>query len=436
MSKQKITENSPSGIGNLRVGIITHDSEFFDISDNIIEISFYESIYYAFIHGSMSVLDNSMMLADLPFAGQERAVIQWMRDDRLLSKVFYINKVSNVAKQNDGAGVFELTLNSLVQVRNAVNLFSQSYRGRSDEIIERVMIDHLDASPVRQDDLRGKTSHNVVFPFMKPLQAVDMIRKNVLSDDDTPMFLYDTFYSNELRLDSFGRMMSRRPITTIESKKPANRDPDAQASRQSLRDRGMTYDESISRAYNTFDDLNKGAFGSTVTVVDPSIREYDYIDFDYKKHAPSYSQDWISPSYDVEGNAVNEIKSTRNLYLSRNALAFNDDFPNLNTIENLDRSILSSYVLRHATTVVKVYMDSIAYTLENNDPFVVGQTVTYNMLKYMPKLSASDEELDLFNSGKYIISAIRHFIKNGEYNMSIELIRDGIGNRAEWERRS
>lgn len=431
---EKLLENSPSGIRSFRIGIVAHDGEYFDVSDNVTELSLFESIYRPYIHGHIAIIDNSMMLSDFPFVGQERAIVQWRRDDRLLSRVFYITKIQNAARQSDGVGVYEMSLNSVVQTRNAINLFSQSYRGRSDEIIEQIFIDHLGASPVRMNDLQGKTSHNVVFPFMKPLQAVDMIQKNVLADDDTPMFVYDTFYTNEIRLDSFGRMYDRDTITTIESKKPTNTDSEGQASRTTLDDREMIYDESIDRAYDTYENLSKGAFSSNVTLTDSSIRQYEVADFKYKQHAPSLARDWISPSYEVQGESPNDILSTKNIHLHRNSLAFNEDFPNLNTIEDLDRSILNSYVRRHATTVVKVHMDSIAYTLKTDQPFTVGQTVDYKLLKYMPKLSQSDDSDDVFNSGKYVVSAIRHFIKNYEYTMSIELIRDGVGEKSKWSR--
>lgn len=434
-SSQQLIGNLPSGIDSFKIGISAHDGEYFEISDNVSELSLYESIYYPYIHGSMVVIDNSMMLADIPFIGQERVFFQWTRDDRPLTRVFYITKVSNIGPASDAAASYELSINSVVQVRNAVNLFSQSYRGRSDEIITAVFGEHLGAAPTPMEGVQGKTMHNVVFPYMKPLQAVDMIRKNVLADDDTPMFVYDTFYPNEIRLDSFGRMMARPPIVDISSVKPSNRDEDAQATRRQLDSRGAVYDEGISRAYDTFDRLNKGVFASTVTIADPSIKEYDKVDFQYKTFAPPRSKDWISDDYRVFGSHPNNLLNTRNMYLPRNALAYNDDFPNINTIEDFDRSILNSFISRHAMSVVKIYMDSIAYTLKDDLPFSVGQTVNYKLLKFMPALSEGDTQLDDFNSGKYVISAIRHFIKNKEYTMSIELIRDGVGEKAEFRKR-
>ena len=431
----ELFSNSPSGIGDFKVTITAHDGEVFDISDNITELSLFESIYRPYIHGNMVVVDNSMILADIPMVGQERVFIQWKRDDRPLAKIFFANRVTNVSKLNDGVGVFEISLNSVLQTRNAVNLFSQSYEGLSDEIIEFVTQEHLGSGIIRMDGTVGKTEHSIVFPYMKPFQAIDMVIKNVLADDNTPMFLYETFYPNELRLDSFGRMAERESIVEIKGKTPVNDDPEGNASRKSLKERGNVYDESISRAYDVFDNLNKGSFASNIIITDPSTHQYEVAEFSYKEDAPSRFQNWISPDFrDAEGLRPENQFNAHNTYLPRNELSFNEAPPNLNTIDDKDRTILNSYIRRHATTVVKIYMDSIAYTLETNEPFTVGQTVTYDLLKSMPKLPGSYEQKDKFNSGKYIVSAIRHYVKNYEYNMSIEIIRDGIGEEASFVR--
>lgn len=430
-NNEQLKGNVPGGIESFTVGIVAHDGEFYDITTSIVELSLYESIYYPYIHGDINVIDNSMMLSDFPLIGQERAIVSWKRDDQQLSRVFYVTKVSNVTKRVDGFGMYELSINSVVQLRNSVSLFSQSYKGKSDKIISDIFDEHLGIPVTPMEGTQGKTSHNVVFPYMKPLQAVDMVRKSVLADDETPMFLYDTFYPRETRLDSYGRMFAREPITTIESKKPVNTDTDGQANRQMLKERGAIHDVTVSRAYNMYESLNKGVFGSTVTITDPSNSEYQHIDFDYQANAPAIAKDWVSSQYAVNGSAPNEQFATRNLHLNRNSRSYNNDFPNLNTIDDYDRSILNSYVRRHAMTVVRVYMDSIAYTPDGDQPFTVGQTVNFNLLRFKPRLTEDEDLYDKANSGKYVVSSIRHFIKGDEYRMSVELIRDGIGKEAE-----
>jgi hypothetical protein len=226
-------------------------------------------------------------------------------------------------------------------------------------------------------------------------------------------------------------MYAREPIMTIESKKPTNTSSEGQSYRQLTEDRGMVYDTVISRGHNMYESLNKGVFGSTATITDPSNSEYQMIDFDYEVHAPPIAKNWVSPEYIVYGGKPNEQLATRNLHLNRNSRAFNDDFPSLNTIDDYDLSVLNSYVRRHSMTVVRVYMDSVAVTPETGVPFTVGQTVTYNLIRFKPRLQEGEEHFDKINSGKYVISSIRHFIKTDEYRMSVELIRDGIGEDGE-----
>jgi len=426
--ERQLLSVSPRGISGFLVEIQTTDGKLFDISGTIVELSLYESIYFPYIHGELSVVDNSRMISEFPFIGQEKIRVQWERDKETTVREFFITKVSNASRTLDGYGVYDLTITSRVQMQNATSLFSKSYSGRGDEIISDVYSEHLDTEI--NSVVRAKTSHSVVFPFMKPLQAADMIRKNVLAEDDTPMFVYDSLYQNEVRLESLGSMYAKDPIIQVKPTKPTNKSQDGVATDASLDERATVYDTSISRAYNTYDQLNKGAYGSTVTIVDPSNREYQKARFDFKTSAPTIAGEWITDEFTVGGVNVNEITDTKNYYLLRNEYAFNFELPNLSTIEDLDLSILNSYLYRHANSVVKVYMDSIAYTLDDGEPFGVGKTVDYVVPHFSPTLSSDDRQIDEVNSGKYIIASLRHYIKDSEYTMSVELIRDGVGEDA------
>ena len=426
--ERQLLSVSPRGISGFLVEIQTTDGKLFDISGTIVELSLYESIYFPYIHGELSVVDNSRMISEFPFIGQEKIRVQWERDKETTVREFFITKVSNASRTLDGYGVYDLTITSRVQMQNATSLFSKSYSGRGDEIISDVYSEHLDTEI--NSVVRAKTSHSVVFPFMKPLQAADMIRKNVLAEDNTPMFVYDSLYQNEVRLESLGSMFAKDPIIQVKPTKPTNKSQDGVATDGSLEERATVYDTSISRAYNTYDQLNKGAYGSTVTIVDPSNREYQKARFDFKTSAPTIAGEWITDQFTVGGINVNEIADTKNYYLLRNEYAFNFELPNLSTIEDLDLSILNSYLYRHANSVVKVYMDSIAYTLDEGEPFGVGKTVDYVVPHFSPTLSSDDRQIDEVNSGKYIIASLRHYIKDSEYTMSVELIRDGVGEDA------
>jgi len=118
-----------------------------------------------------------------------------------------------------------------------VNLFSRAYTGRGEEIIKGVYDEYLN------DDLEilinAKTSHNVVFPYLKPMQAIDMVRQNVLAEDDSPMYVFETLYQDRPRLDSFRHMLEEEPILTLEPSTPVKKstNPDKKPSTDSLENR-------------------------------------------------------------------------------------------------------------------------------------------------------------------------------------------------------
>ena len=64
---------------------------------------------------------------------------------------------------------------------------------------------------------------------------------------------------------------------------------------------------------------------------------------------------------------------------------------------------------RLKSTSVNVYMNSVT-DLE------AGKTVDLKYYRFSPKLNNEDID-DKVNSGKYLIAALRHYVKNGEYTM-------------------
>ena len=79
---------------------------------------------------------------------------------------------------------------------------------------------------------------------------------------------------------------------------------------------------------------------------------------------------------------------------------------------------------RMDSTVVNIYMNSVP-------AIAAGVTVEYTKQRFSPKFNRDEDPTDKVNSGIYLVSSVRHYIRNNEYTMSIELIRDGMGKEAD-----
>jgi hypothetical protein len=256
-----------------------------------------------------------------------------------------------------------------------------------------------------------------------------MIRKRVLAEDGTPLFVFESLYGPKPVLDSLKSMLDSKPVFHIKPLKTVNTANSATANSIDAY-KGQVYESLITRGYDTMNMLTKGAFASTAIVVDLSTKEAVKTQFSFREHAPPIAKDWVTDFFEFDGVRVYNQYNTTNYVVHENKLSFCDDsgkteFPNLSTLNERDYLSLVSYTARLNTTNVAIFMNSVP-ELE------VGKTVTYDNPRFSAKLNPNEDVEDVVNSGVFLISAIRHYIKNLEYTMSLELIRDGVGPKADF----
>jgi len=449
MPRSERPQFNPKSLEQFEIVLTTYNGNETDISPLVTEVSIFETIYNSFLYGEIVVVDNSAMLSQFPIIGQEKIRFSWFRDEERVEKEFYAVGVFDVKQNLPAVGTYGITITSEKQMRNAISLFSKSYRGRGDEIISDVYREFLDVDI--EVDAESKTAHSIVFPYIKPLAACDMVRKNILAEDGTPFFIFEKFYDDPGRestvLSSYGQLYGQDPIRQIQPQVGGN-----------VEERGQIYNFQIMKAYDTLEQLSKGAYASSTITVDPSANRVEIFDFNFRKHAEPIAKDPIAVDFGFTpseyhlgllgesiSNAtipVHKLYETNLTYTLKNVYAFADETttregenlppPTLGSLEPLDKSIVSSYLTRlAANTSVMLHMDSIAYNETDGSGFGVGKTVELDLPKFAPKLDENDGPRDLVNSGKYLISAVRHYISGNEYTMSVELIRDGIGEEAE-----
>jgi len=413
---------TPKKLRDIKVFITKYNEVVVEVTPMVNEISIYESIFSPFLYGEIIMIDSSAMLSTFPFIGQEKVRLEWEREGKKIQKDFYVTNVFDVVQINDTTGGYGISITSEKQMVNAISLFSKSYKGNSAEIITRIYKEYLKEDVDAK--VLGKFNHNIVFPWIKPFAAINMIQRATPAEDDTPIFVFESLYGERPVLNSMKGMLTQKPVFKIDPKNMANNDTiGGLTSDNTDKYRGQVYSANISSAYNTLEHLSEGTFGAFVTSVDISTKTAEVSDFNYKISAPAISNDWISTFFRFDDVAVENLRNTKNFFVAKNTLAY-DDFPNLNSVDDRVMMTMHSYMKRLKTTSVNIHMNSVIL-LE------VGKTVHFEYGRFSPKLSKQEDVEDKVNSGTYLISAIRHYIKNNEYTMSLELIRDGMGEEAQ-----
>jgi hypothetical protein len=429
----RLLAKAPKKLKNLTAYIIKYNGSVIEITPEISEISIYESIFIPFMYGEVTIIDGSAMLSTFPFIGQEKLRLIWDRENKTIEQEFYVTGVFDVVQINDSIGAYGLSFTSEKQMRNAFCLFSKCYKGNSAEIIAKIYKEYLQEDIVQLTT--GALSHNVIFPYTKPFAAVDMVKRATPAEDGTPMFVFETLYGNKTYLNSMKQMLEQEPVIKLEPKNIVNTDSVSGITSDNMDNyRNQVYSMNLTKAYNTLDQIGAGSYGAQTIMIDIGTKSATITDFDFRQHAPPISKDWISQFFAFEnvpnaedipgsnGVRVNGIRSTKLYVQNRNSLAY-DDYPNLNSVDENVLAGMRSYMKRLTTTSISIHMNSIT-------DIEVGKTVELLFPRFSPNLGSSDDISDRVNSGVYLISALRHYIKNAEYTMSIELVRDGMGKDA------
>ena len=426
MSDPNLQNAIPKVLSEFKILLTKYNGQVIDISNNVTAVSIYESIFTPFLYGSMTVIDNSAMASIFPFIGQEKVRIGWVRAEARAQKDFYVYDVKDMKTQTEGTGSYTLTFTSEKQFRNNISLFSKSYSGNAADIIKNVYDEWL-IEPGSNKKLKLNTtaaaSHNVVFPYIKPLAAINMVQENALAEDGTPMFVFETLYSEDTVLDSMKRMLEQEKVFTIEPVPMSATDPEP--TREMNKYDGQIYSTLMEQGYETLARTGNGVFASQITAVDIAARKADITDFSFREHAKPIANDWVSAYFAFDDNRIHTQYNTQNRIMYKNTLAFGDDeFPNLTGLDELEVAIMNSYLSRLSTVSVLAHINS-APEIES------GKVVEYKKERFSPKLAPADDPDDKVSSGNYLVASIHHHIRRQEYTMSVELVRDGMGKDAD-----
>lgn len=411
---------SPNGIEGINIVVRTFDGAEIDITENVLSFSIFESIFSPFLFGELYVMDNSAMLSTLPWIGQEEVIFQWERNEETVEKVFRTTGVENVIPQKDNRATYRIGITSEAQIKNASSLLSKSYTLSASEIIDTIYSEFI------SDDLlvnvNVDTAHNVVFPYIKPFQAINTILKTCLADDQTPMFLFDRFYEQDqsVVLTSYARMFDQESIVDFSPIKVINNI----AEQDQPVEAHQVYTYNVMKAFKTLEQISDGAYSSTQRTLDISNKSSDIdSDFYFKDLAKNVGNEWIKETFLFDKSVSRRVNKLQDSF------AFDNGFSNIYDIDNLDSLILKSFMNRFSSFVINASINPIAYTVRSGIPFTVGKTVDFTVPTFMP-VSNSLKYDNLKNkplSGKYLITSIRHQMTGSEYTMSIELSRDYLG---------
>ena len=128
--------------------IISTSGKVYNIFDLIEEINIFENIFSAQVTGNIIISDTTNIIMNAPIIGEERLLLKLMtpqENPKPETVIDYTNNPMMIYKINRQQGLGEtsnlisLQFGSIEGFRNQTSRVTQSYKGQSSDIIEKIL---------------------------------------------------------------------------------------------------------------------------------------------------------------------------------------------------------------------------------------------------------------------------------------------------------
>jgi hypothetical protein len=414
-----IEQIAPRQISSYKVVIESPNGTRLDITPHVIEMSIFESIYAINMHGQLVIGDNSAIFSDLPIVGQENINIQFTRMGEDVDLDFVVSGVEDISSPLESVGAYVILFTAKTKLLNTVSESSKSYKGLGVDIIREIYDDKFGIFAKLDVKASGGSSMRVVMPFIKPFAAINMIQQTAYDTNKSPLFIFDTVYDENPQLTSLHNMMTQEPVHHISNRVNFNNAEDGMSTRDILEYTGQAQHIEIPSAYSVFEQIAAGSYATSIDTVDISNKSIRNYTFDHTKHAV-VDNDYMHANFKINDRLLSEHTGAHNAVNYINTKAF-DSLGNIYGSDSYARPSVDSRLNRLDTINMNIQMDSVPGV-------AAGKTITVDYKRFVPMVTDQDTPKDEINSGKYLISSLRHYIKLGEYTMSLNLVRSHVGD--------
>jgi hypothetical protein len=185
-------------------------------------------------------------------------------------------------------------------------------------------------------------------------------------------------------------------------------------------------DYEISKPYDILNEINAGSFANRIITIDTLTRSYNVTDFNYLKYKGSNKTlNEGSPTNNYENRLNNTIFESAEGALKLSVGNSNQqNVPYVKQQGGVAKDIfVETYIPNRTAQISLANYTTIKAIIPGDPGIAAGKTIKFNLLSLKPSLDK--KELDMYYSGKYLVSAVRHIINPaGSYQTILELSKD------------
>jgi hypothetical protein len=408
-----------------------------DLQPLMLELSYFEDIFSNVVSGQVVINDALGMIENLEIHGNEYVRMAFAKDGSklIIDKIFRVYKISSRTKTsspNDEVYVIHFCSDELIL--SSQYKISKSYKNQNiSQIVNDILKVKLKVSDDKYDPRNIETTkgqYSFIVPNFSPFEAINWLSMYAQSASPgtigSDMILYED--KDGFNFKSLQSLFQQNPYFLYEYR-PKNMTLNNHLNESSKQVFNVIGYEFIN-SFNSLENISRGTYANRVLTVDPLLRRYAYVDFNYKDYAKNAEQ---LNKHEIVNNLKNRFGDT--LYETPQScykLAItNKGQTNIEYIKGKPDSVSKDISSETFLTQRKAQLSLANYTkiklsIAGDPNITVGKTINFDLFSISPTSKNETKDLDKFYSGKYLVTAIRHIIKTGEYITILEIAKDSV----------
>jgi hypothetical protein len=421
----------------------------------MIELNLYEDVYSSTLSGEILIQDALGLISNYTLNGTEFLQVQLQKttqDQKFFSRNYRIYKIGKrVTGDSNDYEVYAINFCSEEFLLSEQYRISKSYKNKKiSEIITDILLHYVKVGENQTKPIKIETTtglYNFVLPNKKLFETINWLSTYARPADNVGADML--FYENSLGyfFNSLQTLYQQDSYQTYKFD-PKNIAADGKTGLNDVNQQlTNASDFEVLEFFDTLNAISNGTFNNKVLTIDPLLRKvYKTGTFDYN-------------AYFASSKKMNKFPLTNN-YQNRFDKKMYEGAPTTpagmevgclrlatsNHEEKLDPYVslkpdavandinIEKYVPNRVAQLALANYTKIKITVPGDPLLVAGRTVNFSTYQIEPVDYTQSgpnptRSPDPFYSGKYLITAVRHIVKNSSYITILEMAKESFGGK-------
>jgi len=407
-----------------------------DLKPMMIELSYFEDIFNNAVSGNMLVEDAQGMIEKLQMHGNEYIRFAFGKDNNpnlRIDKIFRVYKISNRRKSlNFDTENYVIHFCSDELVLSNQYKISKSYKGQGvSDIVKDVLKTKIKAPKEKYKEAnieKTKGVYSIIVPNFSPFETLNWLCSYAQSASGGVMGSDMIFYENVegYNFKSLQSLFKTDPYFTYEyrPKNTSEKDNYGDASKQIFN--VLTYE--ILDTFNTVESVSEGTFANRLLSIDPLLRRYKIVDFNYNTYQQKSTRLNNNPVVNNLQNRFghelyNTPQGSYKLSMS-NANQQDSEYIKSKSGSVQNDYFFETFVSQRKSQLLLANHMKVKFSIPGDPNLSVGKTINFKLYSNEPVSDKQSKGIDKYYSGKYLVTAVRHMIQSSEYVTVFEAVKD------------